>query len=86
MEVEIIMTDVANYTGLPREDRGAPLACIHPDPAQQCDEEAAWFVWYAGSGGMYTYSCHDHLIERLQSVMLGSIVMIKRTPRWEPTP
>jgi len=77
---------MTEYQGLPREDRGAPLACIHPDPTQACDEEAAWFVWYAHASGLYTYSCHDHLIERLQSVVLGSIVQITRTPRWEPEP
>jgi hypothetical protein len=76
---------MSEYKGLPREDRGAPLACVHPDPNQTCDEEAAWYVWYARSGGLYTYSCHDHLIERLRSVTLGSIVQIRRTPRWEPT-
>lgn len=80
------MTDlaeqVAAYTGLPREDRGPALSCIHPTPGQQCDEEAAWYVWYAG-GITYTYSCHEHLIERLQDVRY-SIVQINRTPRWEP--
>jgi len=75
-----------HVTGLPREDQGSPLACVHPDPTQRCDEEAAWFVWYARPPGMYTYSCHEHLIERLRSVTLGSIVQITRTPRWEPTP
>lgn len=65
--------------GLPSEDCGPPLHCIHPDPGQQCQEEAAWYA-----GGMtYTYSCHEHLIDRLKDVRY-SITQIKRTPRWEP--
>lgn len=81
--MEDLTEQVAAYTGLPREDRGPILSCIHPDRAQQCDEEAAWYVWYAGAGGLYTYSCHGHLIERLRDVRY-SIVQITRTPRWEP--
>lgn len=68
--------------GLPREDRGAPLHCIHPDPDAECSAEAVWYVWYAG-GMTYTYSCHEHLIGRLRDARY-SIVQIKRTPRWEP--
>lgn len=68
--------------GLPREDRGPVLRCNHPDPEQGCGEDAAWFVWYAGTP-LYTYSCHEHLITRLQDIRY-SIVQIKRTPRWEP--
>lgn len=67
---------------LPRDDRGLPLPCIHPDPNQTCTEEAAWFVWYSGAPA-YTYSCHEHLIDRLRDVRY-SIVQITRTPRWEP--
>jgi hypothetical protein len=74
------MTDT--IPGLPREDRGLPLRCVHPDPEQACTEEAAWFVWYAGTV-LYTCSCHEHLITRLQDVRY-CIVQIKRTPRWEP--
>lgn len=80
---QYIITGLATHS-LPREDRGAPLPCVHPSSTQWCDEEAAWYVWYAG-GQTYTYSCHEHLIERLRDVRY-SIVQMKRTPRWEPYP
>ena len=41
------------------------VRCIHPDQDCQCGQEAVWYVWYVGSGGLYTYSCHAHLIARL---------------------
>lgn len=68
---------------LPRENQGSPLYCVHPDPGQTCHEEAAWFVWYVQTAGLYTYSCHEHLIERLRDVR-HSIICITRTPRWRP--
>lgn len=76
------MTDTLDSPrGLPHADRGPVLLCVHPDQKQQCHEEAAWCVWYAN--GLCTYSCHEHLIDRLRDVRL-SIVQMRRTPRWEP--
>lgn len=78
----ILDRDDEKTHGLPREDRGPALPCVPPDPSQRCDEEAAWYVWYAGARSP-SCLCHDHLIDCLQGVRYG-IVQMKRTPRWEP--
>jgi len=62
---------------LPREDQQS-FRCTYTS----CTEEAAWYVWYANNP-IYTYLCHDHLIEQLKGVQC-SIIQVSRTARWMP--
>jgi hypothetical protein len=37
--------------------------CTEPN----CTEEAVYYVWFTGYGGLYTYRYKDHLIWNLQT-------------------